>query len=62
MLTGQEEARLALAGARCALEPEVAERMVLVDIGGASTEFIRVVDGRMVDVISLPLGVIRLVE
>ena len=62
VLSGEEEAALALRGSRSVLEPEVANEMVLFDIGGASTEFIRVVDGAMVDVISLPLGVIRLVE
>ncbi|MDQ6964086.1 MAG: Ppx/GppA family phosphatase [Mariprofundales bacterium] len=62
VLSGEEEAALSLRGSRCVLESEVAEQMLLFDIGGASTEFVRVLDGRMVDLISLPLGVIRLVE
>jgi len=62
ILSGEEEAALALRGSRSALEPAVADQMLLFDIGGASTELIRVINGEMVDVISLPLGVIRLVE
>ncbi|MDX8413183.1 MAG: Ppx/GppA family phosphatase [Mariprofundales bacterium] len=62
ILSGEEEAALALRGSRSVLESAVADQMLLFDIGGASTELIRVVDGKMVDVISLPLGVIRLVE
>jgi len=62
ILDGNEEATLALRGSRSVLETEVANNMLLFDIGGASTEFIRVMNGKMVDVVSLPLGVIRLVE
>jgi len=62
VLSGEQEAALALRGSRSVLEAAVADQMLLFDIGGASTELIRVIDGEMVDVISLPLGVIRLVE
>jgi len=62
ILSGEEEAALALRGSRSVLEADVADNMLLFDIGGASTEFIRVINGAMVDVISLPLGGIRLVE
>ncbi len=62
VLSGDEEAALALRGSCVVLESEVAADMVLFDIGGASTEFTRVSGGSVVSAISLPLGVIRLVE
>lgn len=42
------------------LEPLVDKsNLVIMDIGGASTEFIKVVDGKIKDSISLPIGVVR---
>ncbi len=61
VLTGEEEARRTLLGIRFGLPGEVRE-FVAVDIGGGSTEFIRVGTQGSVDVISLDLGVVRLTE
>jgi exopolyphosphatase / guanosine-5'-triphosphate,3'-diphosphate pyrophosphatase len=61
VLTGEEEARRTLLGIRFGLPDEVRE-FAAVDIGGGSTEFIRVGSQGSVDVISLDLGVVRLTE
>ena len=62
VISGNQEAALALAGARRGLPDAVADDMLLFDIGGGSTEFNRVQDGEMVDAYSLKLGVVRLIE
>ncbi|MDQ6989047.1 MAG: Ppx/GppA phosphatase family protein [Mariprofundaceae bacterium] len=62
IISGQEEAHLALKGATLGLPAAVSQDMLLFDIGGGSTEFTRVKDGQIVDAISLKLGVIRLTE
>jgi exopolyphosphatase / guanosine-5'-triphosphate,3'-diphosphate pyrophosphatase len=62
IIDGESEARLSLAGAAAVLHPETREDMLLFDIGGGSTEFIRVRDESLVDAVSRRLGVVRLVE
>jgi exopolyphosphatase/guanosine-5'-triphosphate,3'-diphosphate pyrophosphatase len=62
VISGEHEARLALAGARLGLPSEVGDEMCLFDIGGGSTEFTRVFQGQARDSHSLKLGVVRLTE
>jgi len=62
IIGGEVEARLSLAGAAAVLQPDTRADMLLFDIGGGSTEFIRVRDKRLVDAVSRKLGVVRLVE
>jgi exopolyphosphatase / guanosine-5'-triphosphate,3'-diphosphate pyrophosphatase len=62
IIDGDTEARLSLAGAMGVLCPETRNDMLLFDIGGGSTEFIRVRDEALVDAVSRRLGVVRLVE
>jgi len=62
IIQGKTEAAMSLAGAAAVLEPETRRDMLLFDIGGGSTEFIRAHDGALDDAISCKLGVVRLVE
>jgi len=61
VVSGEDEARLALAGVAAGL-PALGGSFVLVDIGGGSTELIRAVAGRPVVAASIPLGVVMLAE
>lgn len=61
VVTGEEEARLALLGVLDGL-PDLPSAFVLFDIGGGSTEFIRGRERRVVAAVSLPLGVVGLAE
>jgi len=61
VLTGEEEARRTLLGIRCGL-PETIADFVGLDIGGGSTECILDRKGLCPFVISLDLGVVRLLE
>ncbi|MFQ5898981.1 MAG: Ppx/GppA family phosphatase [Candidatus Methylomirabilia bacterium] len=61
VVSGEEEARLALHGALHGL-PHLTGRMVLFDIGGGSTEVIFSEDRRLVALRSLALGVVPLAE
>lgn len=62
IIEGETEARLSLAGATAVLRRDTRDDMLLFDIGGGSTEFIRVRDQAIVDAVSRKLGVVRLVE
>lgn len=62
IIGGDMEAALSLKGAASVLSPETRDDMLLFDIGGGSTEFIRAHDGEVIDGISRKLGVVRLVE
>jgi exopolyphosphatase/guanosine-5'-triphosphate,3'-diphosphate pyrophosphatase len=62
VISGEQEAKLALAGARLGLPSEVGCEMCLFDIGGGSTEFTRIFQGQVRDSYSLKLGVVRLTE
>ncbi|MDX8406773.1 MAG: Ppx/GppA phosphatase family protein [Mariprofundaceae bacterium] len=62
IICGDEEAAMSLAGACAVLNPETRTDMLLFDIGGGSTEFIRARHTEAVDAISRKLGVVRLVE
>jgi exopolyphosphatase/guanosine-5'-triphosphate,3'-diphosphate pyrophosphatase len=61
VVSGEEEARLALQGVASGL-PDLGERFVLFDIGGGSTEFVRARAGRAAAAVSLRLGVVPLAE
>jgi len=62
IIDGDREASRSLRGAASVLHQQTREDMLLFDIGGGSTEFIRVSHGHIVDAISRKLGVVRLVE
>ncbi len=62
IISGEEEARLSLRGCCAALREEYAKDMLLFDIGGGSTEFVRARAGVAIDDESRPLGVVRLTE
>jgi len=62
IVAGETEARMSLAGAGAVLRPSTRLDMLLFDIGGGSTEFIRAMDTHCRDAISMKLGVVRLVE
>lgn len=62
IIDGDTEAATSLAGACAVLEADTRADMLLFDIGGGSTEFIRAADGESRDAISRKLGVVRLVE
>jgi exopolyphosphatase/guanosine-5'-triphosphate,3'-diphosphate pyrophosphatase len=61
VVSGEEEARLALQGVTSGL-PDLGENFVLFDIGGGSTEFVRARAGRAASAVSLRLGVVPLAE
>ena len=62
IIDGDTEAATSLMGAGSVLHPQTRKEMLLFDIGGGSTEFIRVHDGSIVDAISRKLGVVRLID
>ncbi len=62
IIEGETEANMSLAGASAVLMPQIRSDMLLFDIGGGSTEFIRAANGSCRDAISCKLGVVRLVE
>jgi exopolyphosphatase/guanosine-5'-triphosphate,3'-diphosphate pyrophosphatase len=61
VVSGEEEARLALQGVASGL-PDLGESFVLFDIGGGSTEFVRARAGHAAAAVSLRLGVVPLAE
>jgi len=61
VLSGEEEARLTLLGIQSGL-PLDTERYVALDIGGGSTEFIKVSSGQPPSMVSINEGVVRLTE
>jgi len=62
IIEGESEAAMSLQGAAAVLETKTWQDMLLFDIGGGSTEFIRAHDGILCDAISCKLGVVRLVD
>ncbi len=62
IIDGEQEAAWSLAGACAVLDEDTRRDMLLFDIGGGSTEFIRAANMRAIDAISRKLGVVRLVE
>jgi len=62
IIDGTQEANRSLAGS-CAVLPEnICRDLLLFDIGGGSTEFVRAKDNQSIDAISRKMGVVRLVE
>ncbi len=61
VVSGEEEARLALLGIQSGLPPEV-DRFLALDIGGGSTEFIKVAPHQPPAMVSVDEGVVRLTE
>ncbi len=61
VVSGEEEARLSLLGIQSGL-PRGVELFVALDIGGGSTEFIKVVPGQAPAMVSVDEGVVRLTE
>ncbi len=61
IIPGEEEARLSYAGAVGAL-PDVAQPVLVMDIGGGSTELVLGSDGQVLHAISLDIGSVRLRE
>ncbi len=61
ILSGQEEARLMAKGV-LSLFPSSQGETVIFDLGGGSTEFVFMISGRMVERMSLSLGVVGLTE
>ncbi len=60
-ITGEEEARLAARGVSISTSSN--QGNLIIDMGGGSTEIIKVLpEGQMTDVVSLPLGAVRLAE
>ncbi|MFQ5356387.1 MAG: hypothetical protein ACE5DY_07885, partial [Mariprofundaceae bacterium] len=62
IIDGQEEARLCLQGATAVLLPQFRRDLLLVDIGGGSTEFIRAHNKGFGEAISRKLGAVSLAE
>jgi len=62
IIEGESEAAMSLQGAAAVLETTTRQDMLLFDIGGGSTEFIRAANGNLNDAISCKLGVVRLVD
>lgn len=61
VIPGELEATLSCAGVLSVLDP-VPEHLLIFDVGGGSTEFVYVVDGRPVFSRSYPLGTVMLCE
>ncbi len=62
IIDGKTEAGMSLNGAAAVLHEKTRQDMLLFDIGGGSTEFIRAANGACRDAISRKMGVVRLVE
>jgi len=62
IIGGEAEAGMSLQGASAVLHESTQKDMLLFDIGGGSTEFIRAANSQCRDAISRKLGVVRLVE
>jgi exopolyphosphatase/guanosine-5'-triphosphate,3'-diphosphate pyrophosphatase len=61
VISGEEEARRTAIGVLCGV-PGAMRQAVIMDIGGGSTEFIRIKNGRFDGLCSTPLGTVRLTE
>lgn len=61
IISGQEEARLIHLGVQCRW-PHPDERILIIDVGGGSAEFIVGERGEMREGVSRPLGAVRLTE
>jgi exopolyphosphatase/guanosine-5'-triphosphate,3'-diphosphate pyrophosphatase len=62
IISGEDEARLSYLATVKSLQLDPASKILIVDIGGGSTELIRAQPGRKLEVISLQIGSVRLTE
>jgi exopolyphosphatase/guanosine-5'-triphosphate,3'-diphosphate pyrophosphatase len=62
IISGETEARLAYLSAIKGLQLDLSSQILIVDIGGGSTELIRAQPGGAPDLVSLPIGSVRLTE
>lgn len=61
IISGREEARLIHLGVQSSW-PQSGKRVLIIDIGGGSSEIIAAEDGRLLEAFSRPLGAVRLRE
>ncbi len=61
VIDGTTEAEITMAGVLCGLD-QLSDEIIIFDIGGGSTEYTLVKNGRIIYSRSLPLGVVRLTE
>jgi exopolyphosphatase / guanosine-5'-triphosphate,3'-diphosphate pyrophosphatase len=62
VISGETEARLVYLSAIKGLQLDLSSQILIVDIGGGSTELIRAQPGGAPDLVSLPIGSVRLTE
>jgi len=62
VISGQAEAQLSYLSTRKGLGLSTADKLLIVDIGGGSTELVRAEPDRALEVVSLQLGSVRLTE
>ncbi len=62
IITGDTEAQLSWLAVTKGLQLDPAAKLLIVDIGGGSTELVRAEPGRPIDLISLQIGSVRLTE
>jgi len=62
IIDGTQEANRSLAGSCAVLPKDICHDLLLFDIGGGSTEFVRAKDSESIDAISRKMGVVRLIE
>lgn len=62
IITGETEAQLSWLAVTKGLQLDPAAKLLIVDIGGGSTELIRAEPGRPIDIVSLQIGSVRLTE
>jgi exopolyphosphatase/guanosine-5'-triphosphate,3'-diphosphate pyrophosphatase len=62
VISGMGEAELSWLAVKNGLKLDPADKVLIVDIGGGSTELVRVEPGRKLDMVSLQIGSVRLTE
>lgn len=62
VISGETEAQLAYLSSAKGLQLDVASNLLIVDIGGGSTELVRAQPGGTIDYVSLQIGSVRLTE
>jgi exopolyphosphatase/guanosine-5'-triphosphate,3'-diphosphate pyrophosphatase len=62
IITGDTEAQLSWLAVTKGLQLDPAAKLLIVDIGGGSTELVRAEPGRPLDLVSLQIGSVRLTE
>lgn len=62
VISGMAEAELSWLSVKNGLKLDLADKVLIVDIGGGSTELIRAEPGRKLDMVSLQIGSVRLTE